>query len=127
MAERGGRIDGNALNTEEQMKDKTMRINTARIMAAISFAAFGQSGEARQTHVASAAESPFVFPLTAEENAEATGRDTDADVSQLLPPDLGFRLGMCRWCARLWHWGLRRDGESGQDILVKRLDEKSRI
>lgn len=127
MAECGVRVDGNALKTEEQMKEKTMRINTARIVAAISFAAvaaFGQSGEARQTHVVSAAESPFVSTLTAEENAEATSRDTDADVSQILPPDLGFRLGMGKWRARLWHWGLRRDRESGQDILVQRLDEK---
>ena len=69
----------------------------------------GEGGEAP------AAESPFSTPLTAEESVAPTGKDTP--VENLFPPDLGFRFGMARWRVRLFHWGLRRDGESGRDIL----------
>lgn len=64
---------------------------------------------------ASAAESPFATCLTSEESVAPTGRDTSAE--NLFPPDLGYRFGMARWRVRLLHWGFRRDGESGRDIL----------
>lgn len=62
-----------------------------------------------------AAESPFVTPLSSEELAAPTGKDTPAE--NLFPPDLGYQFGMARWRVRLLHWGLRHDGESGRDIL----------
>ena len=103
--------------------DKTMRQFFAAIVAAMVLPA-AIAGTAPGTPIAAmdggggettAAESPFSTPLTAEESAAPTGNDTPAE--NLFPPDLGYRFGMARWRVRLLHWGLRRDGESGHDIL----------
>ena len=73
---------------------------------------------------ACAAESPFATPLTPEEAAEPTGRDTPADADELFPPDLGFRSGADWWFTRILHPGLHKDGETGRAVLVRRLSEE---
>ena len=105
-----------------------LRILTAGKIAAfalsVSIAGTVQAQTIAETRRVGALESPFTTPLTAEEAAEPTGRDTEAPVEQLLPHDLGFRLGMGWWRTRLMHWGLRRDRETGRQILCRLLSEK---
>ena len=65
---------------------------------------------------AQANPSPFATPLSAAETAEATGRDTEAPVSALLPPEYGLRLGMGTLRACIARPGLlHKDGESNAD------------
>ena len=69
-----------------------------------------------EQNVTPAKESPFATPLTEAESAPATGRDTEAALDALLPPDYGLRLGMGRFRACLARPGLlHRDGESNDE------------
>lgn len=69
-----------------------------------------------EQNVTPARESPFATPLTEAESAPATGRDTEAALDALLPPDYGLRLGMGRFRACLARPGLlNRDGESNKE------------
>lgn len=83
-----------------------------------------------EQNVTPARESPFATPLTEVESAPATGRDTDAALDALLPPDYGLLLGMGRFRACLARPGLlHRDGESnkGESPIVRyssRLPER---
>lgn len=58
--------------------------------------------------------SPFADGLTTQEEATATGCDTEAPLEELIPHRLRLRPGMSQMRARIAHPALRHDGEGSR-------------